>query len=68
MLGIISRLKNKASFELENLGWLILALIMLAILIIGALILKDKGLSVLILKDKGLSAMDFMKNLLRFKS
>ncbi len=58
MLGIISRLKNKASFELENLGWLILALIMLAILIIG----------VLILKDKGLSAMDFMKNLLRFKS
>ncbi len=58
MLGIISRLKNKASFELENLGWLILALIMLAILIIGALILKDKGLS----------AIDFMKNLLRFKS
>lgn len=58
MLGIISRLKNKASFELENLGWLILALIMLAILIIG----------VLILKDKGLSAIDFMKNLLRFKS
>lgn len=57
MLNIISRLKNKASFELENIGWWILALVILGILIIG----------ILIFKDKGLSAIDFITDLFRFK-
>ena len=57
MFNLTSKLKNKASFELENLGWLILALITLGILIIG----------ILIFKDKGLSALNFIKNLFRFK-
>ena len=49
-------LKNKKAMEMEMLGWWIIAIAVLAIMIIGYLILKGKGID----------ALEYVKNLLRF--
>lgn len=49
--------KDKKAIEIEMLGWWIIALAVLVILIIAAIILKSKGIS----------AIDYIKNLFRFK-
>ncbi len=49
--------KDKKGIELEMLGWWIIALVVLVLLI----------MAILILKSKGISAIDYIKNLFRFK-
>ena len=50
-------LKNKKGFEMERLGgWLILLAILVVVMI-----------GIFVLKEKGEGAIEFMKNLLRFK-
>ena len=50
-------LKSKKAMELEMLGWWLLGLAVLVIIVIAIIIMKGKG-------D---SALDFIKNLFRFK-
>ena len=50
-------MKDKRGIELEMLGWWILAIFVLVVIIFGLIILKGKGSS----------ALDFIKNLFRFK-
>jgi hypothetical protein len=53
-----SKKAGKKGIELDMLGWWIIALIVLVILVIG----------VIIFSQKGSGAMDFIRNLFRFKS
>ncbi len=48
---------GKKGMELEMLGWWLIAFAVLVIVIIG----------IIILKEKGLGALDFIKNLFRFR-
>jgi len=48
--------KDKRGIELEMLGWWIIALVVLAVMVIGFLILSGKGSS----------AIQYIKNLFRF--
>ncbi|MEK6875736.1 MAG: hypothetical protein AABX30_03560 [Nanoarchaeota archaeon] len=47
---------KKGAFEMENLGWWIIALIVAGIMLAGFLILKNKDIS----------AVEYIKNLFRF--
>lgn len=51
------KIKNKKGMEIEMLGWWIIALAVLVISVLGIMILKGKG-------D---SAIDFIKDLFRFR-
>ena len=50
--------KNKRGIELDMLGWWIIAVVVLVILVMG----------ILVLKGKGTGALDFIKDLFKFKS
>lgn len=50
-------IKNKKGLELEMLGKIIIGVVILVLLIIIAIILKTKGVN----------AIEFIKNLLRFR-
>ncbi len=47
--------KNRKGMELEMLGWIIIGVVVLVIVIMG----------IIVLKDKGISAIDYIKNLFR---
>jgi len=47
---------GKKGMEMEILGWWIIALVVLAIMLIGFMILKGKGIG----------AIEFIKNMFRF--
>ena len=49
---------GKKGMELEMLGYWIIAIAILVLLVIGYIVLREKGIS----------ALDFIKNLFRFKS
>ena len=49
--------KDKRGIALETLGWWIMALVILVLVILGYFILKGKGIS----------ALDYIKDLFRFK-
>jgi multisubunit Na+/H+ antiporter MnhB subunit len=49
-------IRGKKAIELETLGWIILGILTLVVVIVGYMILNNKGLS----------ALDFIKNLFRF--
>jgi multisubunit Na+/H+ antiporter MnhB subunit len=49
--------RNKKAMELEILGWWILAIVVLIVIIIG----------IIYLRKNGVSAIDFIKNLVRFR-
>jgi len=51
------KMKNKKAMELEMLGWWIIALAILVLLIIG----------IVILRAKGVNALEYIKNLFRFR-
>ena len=61
MLAVEMRIKNlekdKKAMELEMLGWWVIAIVVLVIIVVG----------IVILKSKGISALDYIKNLFRFK-
>jgi multisubunit Na+/H+ antiporter MnhB subunit len=50
-------LKDKKGLEMEMLGWWILGIAVLIVVVIA----------IMIMKGKGHSALDFIKNLFRFK-
>ncbi len=52
----MNKKEDKKAMETEMLGWWIIALVVLAIMLIGYFILKDKGVG----------AIEFIKNLFRF--
>lgn len=54
----ILKRKNKKGIELDMLGWWIIGIVALVILIIA----------IGILRGKGVGALEFIKNLFRFKS
>ena len=53
-----SKKVGKKGIELDMLGWWLIALVILVILVIA----------IFMLKGKGSGAMDFIKNLFKFKS
>ena len=51
-------LRNKKGIEIEMLGWWLIGLGVLVVIMIG----------IFVLKGKGNSAIEFIKNIFRFKS
>jgi len=49
-------IKDKKGLEIEMIGWWVIGLAILAVVVIGLIILKAKGIS----------AIDYLQNLLRF--
>jgi hypothetical protein len=54
----MAKKKNKKGIELDMLGWWIIAIVILVILV----------LAVVMLKGKGFGALEYIKDLFKFKS
>jgi len=52
----VKKLSIKKGMEMEMLGWWIIALVVLAIMLVG----------IVILKGKGIDAIEYIKNIFRF--
>ena len=61
MLGLIKeelRKKGKKGMEIEMLAWLLIGVLVLVVVVVGYLLLKGKGVG----------AIEYIKNLFRFRS
>ena len=55
--GLKKKLVGKKALEIEMLGWWIIAAVVLVVMIVGFLILRNKGINLI----------EYIKNIFRFK-